>query len=183
MRNTVSKEIQNKQKASRLVRLALLGYRVIRQLSLKLSFIAEVALAFMMFLTAADVLLRYLFNRPIAGAYELTEYAMAVFIGTGIAYCGILKGHVDVDILVGKLRPRVQAIFAVFTGLLSLGLFALITWNTFVLMQNVRSLDTTSPALVIPVFPFIALVGAGCGLLTLVIFVGVIESVYKAIKT
>ena len=181
MQNTVTKSIETKG-TSRIIRLALLGYEAIRQASLKLSFVSEVALAAMMFLTATDVILRYIFDRPIAGAYELTEFAMAIFIGTGIAYCGIIKGHVDVDVLVGKLSQKTQAVFASVTGLLSCGLFALITWNTFTFMKNILSLNTTSAALSIPVFPFIIIVGAGCGLLTLVIFAGFIESTYKAIK-
>ena len=93
-----------------------------------------------------------------------------------------MKGHVDVDVLVGKLSERTQAFIGIITGLLSTGLFALITWNTFVFMKNIRNLSTTSAALGIPVFPFVIVVGIGCGLLTLVIFTGLIQTTYKAIK-
>ena len=48
-------------------------------------------LAAMMTLTAADVCLRYLFNRPIMGAYELNEFMMAVFVGFSFAYTAIHK--------------------------------------------------------------------------------------------
>ena len=42
------------------------------------------AFALMMFITAADVLLRYIFNRPISGTMELTSYMMAVVVGFGL---------------------------------------------------------------------------------------------------
>jgi TRAP-type C4-dicarboxylate transport system permease small subunit len=182
MQNTVNNQLKVVKTSSRLIRLGHLGYESIRQASLKFSIFAQIALAGMMFLTAADVILRYIFDSPIPGAYELTEYAMAIFVGTGIAYCGIKNAHVDVDLFVSRLSKRTHANFGSFTGLLSLGIFSLITWNTFILMKNVRSLETTSPALGIPVYPFIILVGVGCGLLTLVILTGFIDSIYKAVK-
>jgi TRAP-type C4-dicarboxylate transport system permease small subunit len=179
MQNIQTNSINNTP--SRLVRLGLQAYYALDKASRSVSFVSEAALAFMMFLTAADVLLRYIFSMPITGAYELTEYAMAVFVGAGIAYTGIVKGHVDVDVLVSKLAPKTQAIFACFTGILSSALFALITWNTFIFMRNVISLNTTSAALLIPVFPFVVIVGCGCGLLTLVILAQLVQSFYKAI--
>ena len=45
-----------------------------------LRFVAMTVLAGMMFLTAADVILRYIFNRPVTGAYELIEFLMAILI-------------------------------------------------------------------------------------------------------
>ena len=41
----------------------------------------------MMFLTVTDVILRYIFNRPLAGAFEMAEYMMAVLVSFGIVYC------------------------------------------------------------------------------------------------
>ena len=40
--------------------------------------VAAGILALMMFLTALDVLLRYIFNRPISGALEITEFMISV---------------------------------------------------------------------------------------------------------
>jgi TRAP-type C4-dicarboxylate transport system permease small subunit len=181
MQNTIS-NTRSSPEPSRIVRLGQQAYQWIAKGSRSLSFISEAALAFMMFLTAADVIMRYIVSKPITGAYELTEFAMAVFIGTGIAYTGILKGHVDVDVLVTKLPPRTQAILASIIGLLSTALFTLMTWHTFRFMGNIMILKTTSAALLIPLAPFIALVGVGCGILAVVIFAQFIQSVYKAIK-
>ena len=139
-------------------------------------------MAVMMFLTAADVIMRYFFNSPIPGAMELIQFSMAVFNGAGIAYCAVVKGHVDVEVIVTKLPERIQEIIASITTLFSIGLFVLITLNTYVFMKNIISLNTVSPALAIPVYPFVVIVMIGCGLLTILLIAGFFESLYKAIK-
>ena len=47
--------------------------------------IAMGILLIMMFLTAMDVIFRYMFNRPITGSYELIEFMMAILVSFGIA--------------------------------------------------------------------------------------------------
>ena len=42
----------------------------------------------MMFLTATDVTLRYLFRQPIASAFELTGLMLAIVVVFGLAYAG-----------------------------------------------------------------------------------------------
>ena len=61
--------------------------------------IGTTVLAVMMFFIMTDVLLRYIFNSPILGSYEIVEYMMALLIPFGVVYCAHTKGHVAVDIL------------------------------------------------------------------------------------
>ncbi len=66
--------------------------------------LAIVATAAMMALTSADAIMRYQFNRPIVGAYEITEkYLMvaAIFLGFSYAYRG--GAFIRVTFLVDKL--------------------------------------------------------------------------------
>ena len=59
----------------------------------------------MMCLTSADALSRYLLNRPIIGAYEITEkYLMVatIFLGLSFAYRGGV--FIRVTFLVDRLR-------------------------------------------------------------------------------
>ena len=83
--------------------------RVVKPLVRIISYSAAGVLALMMFLTAADVLLRYLFNRPISGTMELTSYMMAVLVGFGLSYCALKKGLITVEIFTSRLSPRIQA--------------------------------------------------------------------------
>lgn len=139
-------------------------------------------LALMMFLTAGDVTLRYIFNRPIVGAFDLTEYMMAIMVSFGLAYCALMKGHVSVDLVVSRFPKRVQAVIDAVTGLLSLGLFSIITWQCFVNVKLQYSSGFTSTVLLIPVFPFAGLVGIGSAMLTLVLLTDLLETLSLMVK-
>jgi TRAP-type C4-dicarboxylate transport system permease small subunit len=78
-------------------------------------------------ITCVDGLGRYLFNRPIAPAYEITEMylvVVVVFLSMGFVYKE--KGHVDIDLITKKLPKSVQDIVEKFNALLTLVLFLLI---------------------------------------------------------
>ena len=65
--------------------------KLLSRLELGLIWAAVLATTAMMLLTSADALLRYTVNKPIVGAYELTEkYLMvaAIFLGFSYAYRG-----------------------------------------------------------------------------------------------
>ena len=66
--------------------------------------------------TVLDVVLRYVFNRPFSGSLEVTEFAMALIVFLGIAYCGWIGGHVAVDIFERPLEnPRLRFIPVILT--------------------------------------------------------------------
>src|SRR2546423_1547435 len=75
----------------------------------------------MMCLTSADALSRYLLNRPIVGAYELTEkYLMvaAIFLGLSYAYRGGV--FIRVTFLVDRLPRAAKLLVDYFSHLVSL---------------------------------------------------------------
>jgi len=55
------------------------------------------SLVFLMLLTAADVVGRDLLGHPVPGTVELSQYLLAVFILSGLAYTQQIKGHVNVS--------------------------------------------------------------------------------------
>lgn len=128
-------------------------------------------LAMMMFLMATDVVLRYIFNSPLLGAYELIEYMMAILVPFGIVYCAHQKSHVSVDLVVGRFTKRTQAILGSITSLLSLSLFILIAWQSFLFIKENFESKLTSAVLLIPTYPFIAVVAVGFAVLCLVLLI------------
>lgn len=133
-------------------------------------------LAAMMFLTAIDVILRYVFNRPVPGAFELQEFMMVTVVALGIGYCAFLKGHISVDILFLRLPQRVQAGFNTFHYLVGSCLFALVCWRTALEGLGMQSRGLTTSVLFIPVFPFYFVVAFGSALLCLAWLYNSIES-------
>jgi len=92
-----------------------------------LTYLATISTFIIMGLTTVDATGRYVFNRPIVGAYEITEsYLMivAVFLGMGASYRG--GTFIRVTLLVDRLPRKGKVVlnyFAqIFSVLLSLSL-------------------------------------------------------------
>jgi C4-dicarboxylate transporter DctM subunit len=141
-----------------------------------------VFLALMMLLTTADVIGRYIFNTPLTGAFELTEFMMAVVIAFGLSYTQVKKGHVNVDVVTEKLSKRVQAVINSITCLMFLCLFVLISWRLILYAERLRLANQTSASLYIPVFPFIDLVALGGIILCLVLVADLLGYLAEATK-
>jgi len=145
--------------------------------------VAAGILAVMMFLTAMDVLLRYIFNRPISGALEITEYMMVILVGFGLAYCATVKGLVSVEIFTSRFSPRGRAIVNSMTYFLSFVFFSLITWQSMRNVKLVFESELVSPVLLIPTFPFAVTLALGSLVLTLVLLVNFLEYLSEVVDT
>ena len=88
---------------------------------------ASAILLAMMLLTATDVVARYVFNRPLRGAFEVTELLLVVLIFAGLPLVSHADAHVTMDFidrLVGapalrRLERLVQAASAAVMSLLA----------------------------------------------------------------
>jgi TRAP-type C4-dicarboxylate transport system permease small subunit len=67
--------------------------------------LASVALVIMMLVTLVDVFMRYAFNNPIRGAYEMVEAMMAVFVFNGMSTAFLQRRNIVID-LVDSLLQR-----------------------------------------------------------------------------
>lgn len=61
--------------------------------------LASVALIVMMLVTLADVFLRYVFNHPIRGSYDLVESMMAIFVFNGMSTAFLQRRSIVIDIV------------------------------------------------------------------------------------
>jgi TRAP-type C4-dicarboxylate transport system permease small subunit len=116
---------------------------------------STVLLGIMMMLTVFDVVLRYVFDRPIPGGMELTEYLM-VCVGTlGLAWCALQGAHIKVELIVSKFPPRLQKVMDSFNYILLIAVSGLIASQTFVRAGTVRELGVASAMLDVPQYPFV----------------------------
>ena len=72
-----------------------------------LNWVPVIFVFIMMFLTAADVLGRYIFSRPIYGAQDVTELMLVVIVFFGIPYLQFVKGHIKVELLFSRLSTKI----------------------------------------------------------------------------
>lgn len=140
------------------------------------------ALFMIMVLTGLDVLLRYFFNQPIQGSYEITEYLMVILIAFGMPYCASKKGHVTVDIFILVFSETVRGIINCISTFVSLVLCCLITWQSALYMKKTIESGWGSPMLYIPVYPFIAVLTAGFAMFSIVLLVDFIAFCLKEVQ-
>ena len=131
--------------------------------------IGLVALVAMTLVTVVDVAGRYLLNRPLPGALELSELLMVFLVFGCFAYTELQSGHVDVDVLVNRLPPRGRAACEALAALLSAGFWGAIAWRTVLRALDIRGAGETSTNLGLPIWPFVGIAAAGSALFTFVL--------------
>ena len=154
----------------------------IRQISRIANVIAVVFLAVMMLLTVTDVILRYFFSKPIMGSMELTEYFMVIAGFLGIAYCGLKKKHLKVDLIVSSFSPRTQGIFDIITYILALTVVPLVVWQNVVQALYARADNVVSDLLEWPAYPFYIAIVITFGLLFVVLLNLLVDSIIKVVR-
>lgn len=131
--------------------------------------LAAAALAAMMFLTALDVGLRYLANRPIPGGLELVEYLMAILVPFAVAVTAYNGTHIGVDLIMARAPRSVRKWIGVVTHLMMAVLFGVITWQSGLNIAEQFDSGLTSAVLRIPHYPFAAALTVAFALLTLIV--------------
>ena len=131
-------------------------------LSNGLSYVGAIVLFALMCLTAVDVACRYLFNAPILGVFEITEFMVLVIIFSFLATSQSHKSHVAVDLVIELLPKRIQRIIDLFNHFICLILMGLITWQGVLRALELKEVGEASPNLQIPDYPFVIFLVIGC---------------------
>jgi TRAP-type C4-dicarboxylate transport system permease small subunit len=133
--------------------------RWLTRIEAALLYVGVLATFGMMCLTSADAFSRYLFNRPILGALEITEkYLMvaAIFLGLSYAYRGGL--FIRVTLLTDRLSGKARLAADYFAHLTTLAFCVFMVFATG--QQAIRGLSddtelSTLPILVGPAYSFV----------------------------
>lgn len=119
------------------------------------------AMAILMLLIAFDVIGRYVFNRPIPGGYELTEYLMAVVVPLSVAYCMRQKNHVGVDLVVERLALKTRRWVEIVTLSITMVLMGFMAWQNWIRFIEVVRKPEVSAVLKVPSYPFFLAIPIG----------------------
>lgn len=144
--------------------------------------IACVFLLAMMAMIFSEVFMRYIFNSPIDGALEMVEFMMGLMISLSLAYTGMQKSHISVELLVSHFPERIQALLDVFHFLVCAAFFFLLCWKTALQAMVWAKSGVTSQVLLIPVYPFTWVLAICAALLGLVFLIQCIDALFKVVK-
>ncbi len=108
---------------------------------------------FIMFYTTADVVGRYILNRPVPGTLDMTEMTMVVMVFFGIAYTQRLGGHITVNYFIIKLKGRSYHLVKSMGMLLSLLAFGVIAYYGFKGMAEALGYGDVSASILWPTWP------------------------------
>ena len=113
-----------------------------------------------MLLTSADVVARYLFNRPIRGAFEVTELLLLVLIFAGLPLVSHADEHVTMDFVDRMLPPRaVGALVRVMHALIA-AIFFFLAWQVWIKAGRISGYGDTTDVLRIAIGPFVYFMAA-----------------------
>jgi TRAP-type C4-dicarboxylate transport system permease small subunit len=131
-----------------------------RRVDAVLGIAASALLLVMMALTFFDVVARYLFNRPIRGAFEVTELMLLVLIFAGLPLVSHGDEHVTMDFIDRMLPARVLAVLIRVVHGLVAALFFFLTWQMIIKANRIAGYADTTDVLRIPVGPFVYFMAA-----------------------
>lgn len=135
--------------------------KVIRKISyflnMILGYISFVAFFVIMAFIVLNVIMRYLFNSPILGAYEIVEQMMLVGVFCSFAYAQEQGAHIRVTMLIMHLPKRVAMVVCALMDLGATVILILLTYSAY--NQDMLALQSayTTAQLKISLVPFYTL--------------------------
>jgi TRAP-type C4-dicarboxylate transport system permease small subunit len=131
--------------------------------------IAASALLFgMMVLTFFDVVGRYLLNRPIRGAFEVTELGLLVLIFAGLPLVSHADEHVTMDFIDRILPERIVHVWIRVMHAICAAIMFFLAWQVWIKANRIASYSDTTDVLRITIGPFVYFMSLMIGLTGLV---------------
>ena len=140
--------------------------------------IAGLFLIAMIFLTCANVFLRFVWI-PVSGTFELMGYFAAVLTAFALGYTQIRHGHIAVDIVVLHFSKRTQTILNAINYLICMVFFVLAAWQISKYATTLLETGEVTETLQIIYYPFPYGVALGCAVLSLVFLVDFLKLLMK----
>ena len=140
-----------------------------------LGVVASAVLFAMMLLTVVDVVARYLFSRPLRGAFEVTELMLLVLIFAGLPLVSFSNEHAVMDFIDRVLGPRSQLRLERGVQLVNALFMFLLTWLVWRKADRIWAYGDTSDVLRILYGPFVYFMAVTLALAGLIHLYKVIE--------
>ena len=131
-----------------------------RRVDAVLGIAASLLLLCLMLVTFSDVVARYLFNRPIRGAFEITELLLLVLIFAGLPLVSHADEHVTMDFIDRLLpAPALAALVRAMHAAMA-AIFFFLAWQVLIKAGRIAQYGDTTDVLRILIAPFVYFMAA-----------------------
>ncbi|MCX7140101.1 MAG: TRAP transporter small permease [Proteobacteria bacterium] len=120
-----------------------------------LGVVAGVLLFCMMSVTFVDVVLRYIFNAPLRGSFEVTELMLVVLIFAALPLVSRREEHVVMDFLDRHIGPRLYRFLRALEHVVSAAVMGGIGWLLWQRASKLAAYGDTTSVLRIQLAPFV----------------------------
>jgi TRAP-type C4-dicarboxylate transport system permease small subunit len=115
--------------------------------------VASITILAMMVLTGIDVLGRYIFNSPIPGSFELTEFAMAIAVFSALPIVSLSRSHISADLFSAGANGGFRKVQRLICDASGFCFFAIVSWRLWLEAGHTLSHGTTAGLLELPLAP------------------------------
>ncbi|MGH1446958.1 MAG: TRAP transporter small permease [Cognatishimia sp.] len=137
-----------------------------------LTALSALTLLTMMALTSTDVIARYIVNRPIRGAFEITELLLVCLVFLSMPLACRAGTHVEVELIEPKSLVMMK-ISSSFAHLCGFAIFAVLAWQIFDYAERFARYGQVTNSLEIPL-SWPAYLASACCALSALVFVGLL---------
>jgi TRAP-type C4-dicarboxylate transport system permease small subunit len=132
--------------------------------------------------TITNIMVRF-FYQSIEGSTAIIGLSLVFIICWGLAHTEMVHSNIQVDALLERLPKRTQAVIDSITGLLSLGIFSLLTWGSAMYAwEEWISIHESIPVINVPAFPFRFALVLGFAVLCLAVLLHMLEKLVEVFK-
>ncbi|WP_282095116.1 TRAP transporter small permease [Epibacterium ulvae] len=129
----------------------------------------------MTLLTSVDVIARYIFNRPISGAFELTEIGLALVVFLAMPLTTYSKEHVEVDLLSIPSSGTRRFLLRLLAVVCVAGIFGFMAWEVWEHTEKLLKRGTVTNSLSIPLYLIAGVVALACAMSAVAAIIGLFK--------
>jgi len=127
-----------------------------------LAFVAGFIIVFAMLSVSAEVAIRYIFNSSIEWVTEVVEYCLLCITFFGAAWVLKGEGHIKMDLVLNRLKPKHQALVNVITSTIATVVCLVLTWyGAVITLEHYQTGYIITSPLEPPIWPIIAVIPLG----------------------
>lgn len=142
--------------------------------------IASIFLLAMMVLIVSNIIYRF-FGGVIVVTYEYVELFAGMAAALALGYTALVKRHVVINILISRFSERIKIILGIFTGIIGLGFWIVLTRGSIEILLQ-RGIKEVTLNNAIPLFPFRSLWVLALIFFCFILLTELINWLYRLVK-